>query len=174
MQQLDKSDAKAVTLGECVVAGELAKMRLASRRALVAGLGLLMASAYACVAAAQTPIRQVAIALLLFEEHVTWESVSGDWRGQRDGWIAAVQAASTPAGVGTQLIVLETAMGWQSVDGSWRQRRDGWVAETQSANSAPDVARGLLELEQATLWSAVDEDWRQLRDGWVAGLEAMQ
>ena len=125
-------------------------------------------------AAAQDGVRQLADALLQFEQHVTWELVSNDWAAQRDNWIAAVQAASTPANVAVQMLALENAMTWQSVDGSWRQRRDGWISEMQSANSASAVARGLLELEQVTLWSAVDGDWRQLRDSWVAGLQSVQ
>jgi hypothetical protein len=124
-------------------------------------------------APAPSGVQQVANALLVFEQHVTWQSVSPDWAGQRDNWIAAVQAASTPADVAAQLLALEYAMTWQSVAAAWHDRRDGWISEMHAASSPGAVAHGLLELEQATLWTAVDGAWHRLRDPWVAGLESV-
>ncbi len=139
-----------------------------------AGLVILSIAAGGREAAAQNSVQQLSNELLQFEQHVTWDAVSGDWAAQRDGWIAATQTAATPANVAAEMLLLENAMTWQSVDNSWRQRRDGWVGEMQAASSATTVASGLLELEQITLWSAVDGDWRSLRDAWVAGLQSIQ
>jgi len=113
-------------------------------------------------------------ALLQFEGNVKWAAVSSDWAGQRDGWIAAVKSARSPADVAAQLLVLETAMRWRSVEDSWRERRDSWVAEMQAARTSAAVAHGLLELENATKWSAVEPAWHDLRDDWVARLNSVQ
>lgn len=123
-------------------------------------------------AAAQGNLPELSRALLQFESAVTWESVSQDWRGMRNGWIAAVQDARTPGELGAQLIRLETAMGWHSVEGWWRSRRPSWLHEMQSARAPSTISRGLLELETATLWSAVGAAWRGQRDPWIARIKS--
>jgi hypothetical protein len=125
-------------------------------------------------AAAQSGLPQVAQALLEFENNVTWESVSPEWRDRRDTWIATVRGASTPAVLANQLLALERAMGWHSVEEAWRERRDGWVAEVRSARSAGAIAEGLLQLEENTRWSAVGERWRARRDPWIAALREVR
>ncbi len=115
----------------------------------------------------------VALALLQFEQAVTWEAVGAEWRGLRPGWTQRVARASHPQDIAALMVILETNMGWQAVEGRWRARRDPWIAEARSARSEAEVARLLLDLEEATLWSAVDASWRGARPGWVARLGAI-
>lgn len=149
-------------------------MQFTTRRWILAAVASLMILTLAGGhrAAAQNSVRTLGQALLEFEEAVTWESVSADWRGMREGWIAAVEDARTPNEVAAQLLRLEEAMGWHSVDAWWRGRRPSWVAEMRSARAASTVSRGLLELERATLWSAVSAQWRGQRDPWIARVSA--
>jgi hypothetical protein len=136
-------------------------------------LAVLAIAAGGRPATAQERVPQLANALLLFEQNVTWEAVLPEWAGKRDRWMAAVQSASTPAEVAAQTVALENSMRWEAVEDSWRARSEAWGGEMQSADSDAAAARGLLELERATKWSAVTEDWRRLRDPWVSGLETM-
>lgn len=115
----------------------------------------------------------VGAALLQFEEAVTWEAVSAEWRGLRPGWVQRAGNATAPQDLAALMVLLETNMGWHAVQPSWRGRRDPWIAEARAARSEAEVARLLLELEQVTLWSAVDGSWRATRPGWVARLGAI-
>lgn len=115
----------------------------------------------------------VAAALLQFEEALTWEAMTPDWRRLRPGWVQQVSNAASPAQTAALMVQLETNMGWEAVQGSWRGRRDTWLAEAQRARSPADVAALLKELEEVTLWSAVSGSWRGTRPGWVARLDAI-
>jgi hypothetical protein len=139
-----------------------------NRRAVLAGL---LATGLAAPARAQRSA--VGAALLQFEEAVTWEAVSAEWRGLRPGWVQRTGAAAAPQDLAALMVLLETNMGWHAVQPSWRGRRDPWIAEARAARSEADVARLLLELEEVTLWSAVDGSWRATRPGWVAQLGAV-
>ena len=138
------------------------------RRTLLAGMfGLGMARPAMAQGSA------LAAALLQFEEAVTWEAVSAEWRGIRPGWVQHVSGAAAPREIAGLMAILETHMGWHAVEPRWRARRDSWLAEAQAAATPAQVAALLLELEEVTLWSAVDASWRVTRPGWVAGLQAI-
>lgn len=139
-----------------------------SRRLLLTAL-----AAAGLAAPARAQGSAVGAALLRFEEAVTWEAVSAEWRGLRPTWVERTGTATSPQQVAELMVVLETHMGWQAVEGSWRGRRDAWIAEARAARSEGDVARLLLELEEVTLWSAVDGSWRQARPGWVEQVGAL-
>jgi hypothetical protein len=115
----------------------------------------------------------VGAALMQFEEAVTWEAVSPDWRRIRPGWVQQLATSGSWEQVRALMLQLEANMGWQAVQGSWRRRRDGWVAEAQAARGPADVARLLLELEAVTSWSAVNDSWRGARPSWVAQVSAV-
>lgn len=138
------------------------------RRAVLAGLFLALAAS----APARAQSSAVGAALLQFEEAVTWEAVTAEWRQIRPGWMQQVGNAKSPQDLAGLLAALETNMGWHAVEEPrWRARRDGWLADCRRAGSEAEVARLLLELEEVTLWSAVDPAWRQARPGWVASLQ---
>ena len=113
------------------------------------------------------------LALLAFEEAVTWDAVSAEWRGLRPAWLQRVAAATSPQDIAALTLLLETNMGWHAVEPRWRAHRESWIAEARAARSDADAARLLLDLEEATLWSAVDASWRDARPGWVARLDAV-
>src|SRR6185436_17215160 len=104
-------------------------MRAMTRWVLAAGAASLIFLSVAVggsEAVSQERVPQLAQALLEFEANVTWESVSRQWRPQRDGWIVGVKAASGAAELAVYLLRLEAAMGWGAVEQAWRQRRPGW------------------------------------------------
>lgn len=138
------------------------------RRSLLA-LALVLAVA----APAHAQRGPVAAALLQFEEALTWEVMTPDWRRLRPGWVQQTSNAGSPAQTAALMVQLETNMGWEAVQPSWRGRRDGWLAEARNAQSPAAVATLLKELEEVTLWSAVSESWRGTRPGWVARLDAI-
>lgn len=139
------------------------------RRILLAGLAGLLAAP-----AARAQGNALGAALLQFEEAVTWEAVTQDWRQIRPGWVQQAGAAKSPRDLAALLATLETNMGWHAVEEQrWRARRDSWLAECQAATTDAQVARLLLELEEVTLWTAVDQSWRQARPGWVAQVQAI-
>lgn len=138
------------------------------RRAVLAGLFLTLAA----LAPAQAQSSATGAALLRFEEAVTWEAVTQEWRQIRPGWVQQVANARSAQELAALLAQLETNMGWQAVEERrWRARRDSWLAECRAVRRESDVARLLLELEEVTLWTAVEQSWRQTRPGWVAGLQ---
>lgn len=137
------------------------------RRRVLGGLA-------ACLAAgtAKAQGSPLGAALLQFEEAITWEAVTAEWRQLRPGWVQQVGTAKSPRDLASLLATLETNMGWQAVEEQrWRARRDSWLAECQAAGSDAAVARLLLELEEVTLWSATEASWRQARPGWVAQVQ---
>lgn len=138
------------------------------RRAILAGF----AAALAPIGSGMAQGSAVGAALLQFEQAVTWEAVTADWRQLRPGWVQQVTAAKSPRELAALLATLETNMGWHAVEEQrWRGRRDAWLGECQRAATDADVARLLLELEEVTLWSAVDQSWRQARPDWVSRLQ---
>jgi hypothetical protein len=138
---------------------------LLDRRTLLAA-GFLAAGSRA----ARAQQGAVGAALLQFEEAVTWEAVSAEWRGLRPGWMQRVAQATAPQDLAALTALLETHMGWHAVEPRWRGRRESWLAEARAARSEAAAAALLLELEEVTLWSAVDGSWRATRPGWVARL----
>ena len=138
------------------------------RRTVLAGLAGLLAAPLT----ARAQGNALGAALLQFEEAVTWEAVTQDWRQIRPRWVQQAGAAKSPRDLAALLATLETNMGWHAVEEQrWRARRDGWLGECQAASTDAQVARLLLELEEVTLWSAVDASWRQTRPGWVARVQ---
>ena len=114
-------------------------------------LSAAIAAACAVSTGAHAQTSPLGAALIAFEEAVTWEAVSGDWRGIRPGWVQQASAAKTPQEIAVLMVQLETSMDWSAVEEArWRVRREPWLAEAQRAGTAAEVARLLLELEART------------------------
>jgi hypothetical protein len=147
-------------------------MKNVKRWLLAAAAASLMVTMSA-PAHAQMRVPALRQSLLQFEANVNWSAVSRAFVGQRPGWLAAVNAATTPQQIAAQALALETQMGWDAVQDSWHQQRPGWVAQCNSATTDGQVAAILLALENTTRWSAVSQNWRAVRPGWVAQLQSI-
>lgn len=132
------------------------------------------AHAQAAVSKQGPQLAVLANALIQFETATRWESMAPSWRGRRDGWIARVRSAGSPAQLAALTIELETIMTWEAMYPQWRQQRAPWLQRTGSSATNHDVAQALIALEAATTWNAMFENrWRAVRAGWVAQLQGI-
>ena len=119
-------------------------------------------------------VEPLTLALLAFEAHISWGSVSRTWATRRIRWVRRAKGATSLEDVLELLLTLESAMGWTGMDPRWSRRRDRWLAEVEDTQTGPALASRLLELEAATKWQAVTLAWKAERATWLKALAAIR
>ena len=112
--------------------------------------------------------RNVAKALLHFENYVLWNSVNQNvWRKRQASWKRSVGSSKSVPEMASAMVSFEQSIGWSAMGDEWRKNRDGWIAFTKGVTTSRGLAASLLELEGAIRWEAMNAEWRSARANWA-------